>query len=543
MLSLGSRDAIKIEKTVAKRLFSYALFEVCYCVHKQHVANNMAASTSKAYTYPLDNKTVYGPITQRPCMQKIGFGSYGQVFQSHNDNHVVKQVDMYNEQDMYVKSFDLHSITELVVLKKSMFANIPKVHNVSLTANKMQIEMDNCGQTLYHFARKLNFEQRCCILPWIAYQLIKTSLQLQANGIIHNDIKSANVLVDDKLVVSLIDFGLCVFETVDANNAISISNSWGTYCICPPEMFIAGKWSTDKMMPWSIGITLCEFLFATHNFLRDYVFDEREKKLYTYYMKYENMMKSLMSTAFSNRINNGIHGLLLDSDKIPHNVVHLVSMLLTFNPKHRLSLVDALQLPIFKLYIADHSINKYSVPNIYYHQVCKALLQSKDCDTYLEYRKSCINWMYETCGRTFKLYMFPHAVSIFDRFLSTMYIHHFDYIIVACAALYISQYVRKDSALHLVSIVDRSYKIARKCNKKVVCYRDVERYIELILRELDYDLYFRTIDILLVSQGVLVQFDKICMVMVDTVPPYNNMVLLKNYRKLLEEVRTSHSNK
>ncbi len=507
--------------------------------------DTMYNSNSKSFTFPLDKKTMYLANQQRPC-KKIGFGSYGQVFESCNENNVVKHVDKYNLNDNYVKCFDLYSITELVVLKKSISSNIPNVHSVSGTNDKLLIEMDNCGKTLYQFSRKLTFDQRCAILPWVAYQLIKTALQLQVNGVIHNDIKSGNVVVNDEMMVSLIDFGLCVFESVERNNnnAISVSNSWGTYCICPPEMFLDGKWIPDKMMPWSIGITLCEFLFSTHNFLKDHVFNEKEKKLYIHYIKYDTMLKSLMSTAFSTRMNAGQSGVCLNTQCVPVDVANLIGKLLTFNANKRISLASALQLPILKQFTSistvsnspdSHAINTYIVPDIYYHQVGLPLLQKVDCKIYIEHRQRCIEWMHKKFATFGKFGLFSHAVSIFDRCLNKIYIHHNDYLLIACAAMYIAQYIRKDDALNLMSFVDTSHKTARELNRKIITYKEIEKYVELVLVVLDYDLYYRTIDTFLASQGVKVDFDEICRVMVTTLPPYNNMLLLRNYRKFLEE--------
>lgn len=493
---------------------------------------------SKFFTFPLDKKAMYIANQQRPC-KKIGYGSYGQVFESYNENNVVKHVDKYNSLEKDIKCFDLNSITELVVLKKAISSNIPRVHNVSEYNRKLLIEMDNCGKTLFQFSRNLTFDQRCAISPWVAYQLIKTALQLQVNGIVHNDIKSGNVVVNDEMIVSLIDFGLCVFESVDKKtNAISVSNSWGTYTICPPEMFLQGKWMHDKMMSWSIGITLCEFLFSTHNFLRDYVFNETEKKLYTHYMKYDTMLRSLMSTAFSTRMNAGQSCISINTECVPVNVANLITRLLSFNEKKRISLASALQLPIFKQFTSIGTIpdslesnDAYIVPDIYYHQVGLPLLQKVDCKAYIGCRQSCIQWMFKVFATFEKFGLFAHAVSIFDRFLNKIHIHHDDYLVIACASMYISQYIRKETTLNLMSFVDTSHKVARELKRKPISYKEIEKYVELILAVLDYDLYYRTIDTLLANQGIQVDFNEICRVMVTTLPPYNNMLLLRNYKK------------
>jgi hypothetical protein len=108
-----------------------------------------------------------------------------------------------------------------------------------------------------------------------------------------------------------------------------------------------------------------------------------------------------------------------------------------------------------------------------------------------------------------------------------------DYVIVACAAMYIAQYIHKVDAIRLVSIVDSSYLIVRKLERSKLDYNEVKLYIELVLSVLDYDLYYRTFDALLANENIAVSHDKVCNVMINTLPPYNNMILVKNYRKLL----------
>ncbi len=505
----------------------------------------MCSTATKAYTFPLDNKVgnKLGTQTKKSKIgKKIGYGSYGQVYEAANDNDVVKYVDKYNPMDKYVPSHDLFSITELVVLRKTMFCNIPVLKNVSSLSEKVMIEMNNCGKTLYEFSRRLTFEQRCYLLPWVAHQLISATLQLQVNGIIHNDIKSANVLINDQLVVTLIDFGLCVFETVDTNNnnncRLSISRSWGTYSICPPEMFTRGEWNVKKLMPWSIGITLCEFLFSTHNFLRDYVFDAKEKKLYNAYIRYDHMMKSLMSSVFSKRIDMGERCIFLPSSQtepaIPDTVMLLIAKLLTFSPHARMSLEDALQLPVFHEYVNAFSVSNYMVPDIYYNKIDVALIDNKNVDVYAKSRRCCIEWIYKTYELCNKLHLFAHAVSLFDRLLSKVYISHEDYIIVACAVVYVAQYINKCNALRMVYIVDKTYKVAHHFGGKKVEYAEVKLYVEMLLVALDYNLYYRTLDTLLAQQEIPVSFERIYQVLASTLPPYNNMVLVKNYKKTFD---------
>jgi hypothetical protein len=57
----------------------------------------------------------------------------------------------------------------------------------------------------------------------------------------------------------------------------------------------------------------------------------------------------------------------------------------------------------------------------------------------------------------------------------------------------------------------------------------------MILVALDYNLYYRTFDTLLAQQQIPVSYERVYQVLVSTLPPYNNMVLVKNYKKTFEQ--------
>ena len=267
------------------------------------------------HTYPISNLPLRpNNEVNHEVLTQIGQGSYGQVFMKNQDQ-VIKQVDKYDMGDKSYNftSMELSSICETAILAKR-FINTPVINDISMPCNspKIRIGMEHCGMTLLQKAKTLTFMQRIELLPWIAHQLVKSALHLQNNGIVHNDIKSANVLVNDVFDVKLIDFGICMFETIGAvsNDLIApkgtvLSKDWGTYCICPPELFTKGMWDVEKFMPWSIGITLCEFLFKTHSFIHDCVLNLTERKVYKLYIKQDEMLKHILGTAFISRINGG----------------------------------------------------------------------------------------------------------------------------------------------------------------------------------------------------------------------------------------------
>lgn len=77
--------------------------------------------------------------------------------------------------------------------------------------------------------------------------------------IIHQDIKPANILIDDKNNYCITDFGISVKSGNDNENYLDDENS-GTIIYMPPERFIEGYEANAKSDVWSLGATIYELI-------------------------------------------------------------------------------------------------------------------------------------------------------------------------------------------------------------------------------------------------------------------------------------------
>lgn len=90
----------------------------------------------------------------------------------------------------------------------------------------------------------------------IAIGIANGMMSLHNVGIIHRDLKSLNVLLDENLLPKICDFGLSRF-TQDEHNAMSIEI--GTPCWMAPEIFESRNY-TNKVDVYSFGIVMWEML-------------------------------------------------------------------------------------------------------------------------------------------------------------------------------------------------------------------------------------------------------------------------------------------
>lgn len=480
---------------------------------------------------------------------KIGQGSYGEVFE-HGTGSVIKKIDKFDK--IGSNCLELTSICELAILSQNRWSNIPKLENVKLSSDRRTndtycVQMEHGGITLLQYAKQLTYRQRVNILPWIGYQIVKAALALRSNGIIHTDIKSANVLINDDLTVSIIDFGICSFETlgqVDSSyvcdKETAMCKDWGTYCICPPETFISNVWCADKFMTWSIGITLCEFLFSTHSFICDCVMNVTEKLCYKKYYKRDDLIKNVFASFFTDRINKcdkyltGFHTFT----DLPLKTIDLLQKMLTLNYRNRATLIEIIHHGSFKrFYCEDDFVEATQViPEFADNHIEAPLLHdSINIDKFKYFRGVIVQWMFDFYDMTKKLQLFVHAVNIFDRYLSTKHVLLKDYVKLATTCVYIAQYMHKRQVLSVYNVMVHGNQLNNSLLHKNgmyesnVTWSDIVTISDDILKSFDYDLHRITFDVLLLKRGVSVDMTIVANILINNTGAYNNDMLIRKY--------------
>lgn len=474
-------------------------------------------------------------------MQRLGQGTYGQVFQK-DDGSVMKQVDKVDRYSKNKWNIELSSICEMAVLKIKGIPNTPKLHYITDDPKHYYLHMEDCGSTLLEYARKLSLEERQSFAPKAMFQLLQSAIAFEELGILHNDIKSGNVMVDSNRDVKVIDFGLNIIETVgkiDSNmvsapNA-SYANQWGTYCICPPETFLDKIWDADKYMAWSIGITMCEFIFKTHSFICDNLLEGESQVAYKKAYRNESQILHFMAMLFYTKAKKGEVSLAKFSacNGLDPEICEFLTKALMLDYKERSSLRELIALPMFDKFRQETYTALPDKVTIYGSPVKSPLLTST---SYATYRSAMIEWMFDLYNATGKLNIFVQAVSIFDRYMACDAVLPHDIVIVACASAYIAQYALKETSIDLVTMVSCLSWIAPVFTHQAfhtIYTSDIHARMQRMLLKLDYDLYRKTFDVIISKQGIQVEMDIVLNVLTHTLPPYNNAVLISAYRKSL----------
>jgi mitogen-activated protein kinase kinase kinase len=196
----------------------------------------------------------------------IGAGAYGKVYECLNletgELHAVKQIELSGSPEQIYKEV-YYLKKEILTLKNLYHKNIVQYICTEINAecNGVNILMEYVsGGSLRHLLNKLGkFEEPMAVL--YIEQVLRGLSYLHEQGIVHRDIKSANILVSQDGVIKLSDFGASKkikSEFVEDENEICKSLKGSPYWMAPEVAARIGhSYAADI---WSVGCVMIEML-------------------------------------------------------------------------------------------------------------------------------------------------------------------------------------------------------------------------------------------------------------------------------------------
>ncbi|CAI2359850.1 unnamed protein product [Moneuplotes crassus] len=182
----------------------------------------------------------------------IGEGAFGKVYKgtSIEDSQNKVAIKAFKKKQLFdddVKSIE----SEIKVLCQLDHPNIIKYYESFADEGNMYIVTDYIkGQTLSKMLEKVSFALSETEAARVLYQLASALNHCHSKHIMHRDIKPANIMVDTKMHVTLIDFGL---SNVFSKKKI-LRSACGTPSFMSPET-ITGSYN-EKCDVWSFGILM-----------------------------------------------------------------------------------------------------------------------------------------------------------------------------------------------------------------------------------------------------------------------------------------------
>ncbi|KAJ5081519.1 hypothetical protein NUU61_009783 [Penicillium alfredii] len=184
----------------------------------------------------------------------LGKGAFGSVYRALNWNTgetvAVKQIRLVDLPKSELRVIML----EIDLLKNLDHANIVKYHGFVKSVETLNIILEYCENgSLHSIAKNFGRFPENLVGVYMS-QVLHGLLYLHEQGVIHRDIKGANILTTKEGLVKLADFGVASRTT-----GLSESSVVGTpYWMAPEVIELSGATTASDI--WSLGCTVIELL-------------------------------------------------------------------------------------------------------------------------------------------------------------------------------------------------------------------------------------------------------------------------------------------
>lgn len=191
-------------------------------------------------------------------LNRIDEGTYGVVYRARDKRSgrvvALKRVKLENFRD----GFPLTSIREMKILLGVRHRNVVEVQEVVVGNNdKVFMVMEFVEHDMKNLMASMKRPFSCAETKCLMRQLLDGVAYLHEHWIIHRDLKTSNLLYNNRGQLKICDFGL-------ARNYGSPLQSYTANVVTlwyrAPELLLGAKTYSDEIDSWSLGCIMAEFL-------------------------------------------------------------------------------------------------------------------------------------------------------------------------------------------------------------------------------------------------------------------------------------------
>ncbi|KAI1308876.1 Pkinase-domain-containing protein [Xylaria venustula] len=191
----------------------------------------------------------------------VGSGTYGKVFKG---KHVytkklvaLKRIRMEGERD----GFPVTAMREVKLLQSLTHPNIVDLHEVMIEKNECYMVFEYLSHDLTGLLNHPSFKLDASQKKHLALQLFEGLDYLHKRGVLHRDIKAANILVSSDGILKLADFGLARFYA--KRHQLDYTNRVITIWYRSPELLLGETRYGVAVDIWSAACVMVE-IFTRH---------------------------------------------------------------------------------------------------------------------------------------------------------------------------------------------------------------------------------------------------------------------------------------
>lgn len=186
----------------------------------------------------------------------VGSGTYGKVFKGLNVYTkglvALKRIRMEGERD----GFPVTAVREIKLLQSLRHRNIVNLQEVMVEKNDCFMVFEYMSHDLTGLLNHPSFTLEDAQRKHLAQQLFEGLDYLHTRGVLHRDIKAANILVSSEGILKLADFGLARFYA--KRHQLDYTNRVITIWYRSPELLLGETQYTAAVDVWSAACVMVE---------------------------------------------------------------------------------------------------------------------------------------------------------------------------------------------------------------------------------------------------------------------------------------------
>lgn len=191
----------------------------------------------------------------------VGSGTYGKVFKAVNVYNkklvALKKIRMEGERD----GFPVTAVREIKLLQSLKHENIVNLQEVMVESNNCFMVFEYLSHDLTGLLNHPTYKLDAAQKKHLGKQLFNGLEYLHSRGVLHRDIKAANILVSSDGILKLADFGLARFYA--KRHQLDYTNRVITIWYRSPELLLGETQYTAAVDIWSAACVLVE-IFTRH---------------------------------------------------------------------------------------------------------------------------------------------------------------------------------------------------------------------------------------------------------------------------------------
>ncbi|KAK9365755.1 kinase-like domain-containing protein [Lipomyces kononenkoae] len=299
---------------------------------------------------------------------KLGEGTFGEVYKARHRRTgrmvALKKILMHNEKE----GFPITAIREIRILKHLSHENVIPLLEMSIERAVWDKNTKRRGQ-IYMVTPYMDHDLAGLLEnPHVSFsvaqikcymiQLLRGTKYLHDNQILHRDMKAANLLIDNRGVLKVADFGLArkFEEAPPAAGSRGTGPARREYTNCvvtrwyrPPELLLGERRYTSAIDLWGVGCIFGEMYRHKPILAGNSDFDQLRRIFQLCGSPTQESMPGWdqLPDAGTIRMNNFPRTLETEYDELGPQGVLLLSDLLTLDPLRRITAVSALAHPYF----------------------------------------------------------------------------------------------------------------------------------------------------------------------------------------------------